>query len=626
MKNLACGFFCWLRRLFWPGTVVKALKSALNTVTILFLSVVSSLLFASSTENVPGDIETLFNSFFREYIALSPETGTRLGIPEAWGITVRNDELDDVSDAAQDRLYQMYRKYNNWLVHYDESRLTPSQKIARDVLKWYLNNRLQEEEFRRHRYIINPMFSFHNQLTTLLTEHHRIETPRDAEDYIKRLSKYDVKVSQLLEQLAIQERIGIIPPLYVAETFQQELDDFVAVSCEENILFVSFKDRVRNLNMLDAASKEALYQKALNAMKKIVYPAYVRMSGYIEKIKDKATQDAGVWKLPHGDEYYKYCLYHHTTTDMTPEEIHTLGLQEVSRIQNEMKGHFASLGISGSEEFRDLLAKYMQVTANRNDKRYFYPATERGKKQTLKDYQAIIDSMSVKLADMFNVIPKASVRVVRVPAFKEKTMATYYEPPKLDGSSSGIFYANLSYQHQKSGMKTLAYHEAIPGHHFQFALEHESSDTRLFKSLFFFTGYVEGWALYAEKLAKEYGFYDDVHSKIENLRSELFRAARLVVDAGIHYKKWTREKAYQYMLDNVGWGSSGEIHRYIVWPGQACAYKIGELKILELRERARKELGNKFDIKDFHSVVLKHGSVPLEILEQLVDEYITTTK
>ena len=596
------------------------------TIIAICLSALLGAMSAQPSGKAPDDIEQVFDGFFREYIELSPETGTQLGIPQELGIKVRNDLLDDVSDAGQDKVYQMYRKYSDLLSHYDRNMLTSSQQINYDVLTWYLDDKLQEEQFRYHNYLINPIFSFHNQLTTLLTEHQRITTPEDADNYIRRLEKYEDKVAQILEQLAMRAHKGIMPPIYIIETFQQELDDFVKVPCEENILFTSFRDRIRTLKMLDEKSQEVLLQRALQAIENSVYPAYSRMSAYVGSIKDRADRDAGVWKLPNGDAYYQYCLRHHTTTDLTPEEIHNLGLQEVDRIQNELKKQFATLGISGSEDFGDLLAEYLEIAGDRSDKRFFYPATETGRRQTLKDYQAIIDDMSQKLPDMFSLMPKTPVRVKRVPAFKERTAGTYYEPPKLDGSSGGIFYANLSYQHRKSGMKTLTYHEAIPGHHFQIALEHESPDSRLFKSLFFFTGYVEGWALYAEKLAKEYGFYIDIYSLIGYLQSELFRAVRLVVDTGIHSKKWTREQAYQYMLENLGWGSFGELNRYIVWPGQACAYKVGELKIVELRERAKEELGDRFDIKDFHTVILKHGSVPLEILEQLVEEYIATTK
>lgn len=604
---------------------MKVTMGQIKTIIIFFL-LIPFFIFALPDEEVSDDIEQLFNGFFREYIELSPETGASLGITEQQGIKVQNDELDDASVEALDKLYKMYKKYNQWLSQYDKEELTKSQRINRDILKWFLDNELKGEKFKYHRYVINPMFGFHNQLTTLMTEHHKIEEPLGAENYIKRLMKYKVKVSGLLEQLAIREQKGIIPPIFIIETFQQVLNDFIKVPYSENILFTSFKRRIQNLDTIDDESKEELYQKVLDALENNVYPSYIEMIKHISSLKEKANEKAGVWNLPNGDEYYEYCLHHHTTTTLSPEEIHKLGLEEVRRIQDEIKKHFETLGISGSEEFGNLMGTYRRIYYNRYDERYFYAFNQKGERQTLKRYQAIIDSMSMKLPEMFSLIPEAPVRVERVPEFKERTLGTYYQPSKLDGSSGGIFYANLTYQHFKPGMKTLAYHEAIPGHHFQIAIEQESPNFKLFKSLFFFTGYGEGWALYAEKLAKEHGFYGDIHSLLGYLRSELFRAARLVVDTGIHYKKWTREQAYQYMLYNVGWSSYKEIDRYIVWPGQACAYKTGELKVLELRERAKKELGEKFDIKDFHTVVLKHGSIPLEILEQLVGDYIKGTK
>ncbi len=593
---------------------------------IIILSGLFSMLGASASDAAPADIEELFVNFVREYIEFSPETGTQIGLSGQYGFDVRNDKLDDRSVEAENKLYQFYRKYRTWLAQYDRDKLTSSQRIASDVLAWFLDDAIRGEQFQYHTYIINPMLGFHNQLTTLLTEHHKIEKLQDAEDYIQRLMQYDKMVSQLLEQLAIRKRKGIVPPIYVIETFQQAIDDFIKVPYSENILFTSFKNRIHSLTTIDEESKEMLFQRVLKVLENVVYPAYVRMSDYASNLKREADTKAGVWKLPHGNDYYSYCLRHHTTTTMTPEEIHTLGRREVKRIQNEIMQHLKTLGISGSNEFSDLIAEYIKITGDQNDERFYYPPTEEGKLQTLKAYQAIIDTIGSKLTTIFSLIPRTPVRVERVPEFKEATMGTFYQPPKLDGSSGGIFYADLSYQHSKPGMKTLAYHEAIPGHHFQIALEQESSDSRLFKALFFFTGYVEGWALYAEKLAKEYGYYNDVYSLIGYLRSELFRAVRLVVDTGIHHKKWTRKQAYQYMVDNYGRAWYSEIDRYIMWPGQACAYKVGELKILELRERARKALGDNFDIKDFHSVILRHGSVPLDILEQLVDEYIKTTE
>ncbi|UCC13049.1 MAG: DUF885 domain-containing protein [candidate division WOR-3 bacterium] len=575
-------------------------------------------------ETPPEDIEVLFNGFVQEFILLSPETGTQLGLPPSYGIKVSHDHLDKVDEEANEKLGDFYTKYRKWLDAYDRTSLTESQRVACEVLRWYLDDAITAHEYRHLRYVINPVLGFHNNLTSLMTQHHRIEDTKDAKDYLTRLRQYDTMMAQLVEQIEIRERKGIIAPIFIIDSFREAVDEFVSMPCEENILYTSFATRLVNLTSADGTTKEKLQEQALEAVRDVVYPAYRRLSVQLIIMHDKADERAGLWKLPRGDEYYKYCLNHHTTTNMTPDQIHSLGLAEVERIQAEMTELFKHFDIPDTGTFTDRLKAYNVIAGNRNDERFFFPATEQGIEQTLNAYQAIIDSMQERLPEMFFTVPQTPVTVERVQKFREKTVGTYYQPPKLDGSGGGIFYMNPSYQHAKGGMRTLAYHEAIPGHHLQMALEQELGHARLFKALFFFTGYVEGWALYAEKLAKEYGFYNDVYSRIGNLRSELFRAARLVVDTGIHAKRWTRDQAYQYVLENVGWASYGEIDRYIVWPGQACAYKIGELKILELREKAKKSLGDEFDIKEFHDVVLKYGSVPLELLEQFVDEYIQT--
>ena len=570
----------------------------------------------------PEDIEVLFNGFVQEFVLLSPETGTQLGLPPSYGIKVSHDRLDKVDEEADEKLGAFYMKYRKWLDAFDGQSLTQSQRVAREVLKWYLDDAITAHEYRYLRYINNPILGFHNSVTSVMTQHHHIEDAKDAKDYIARLRQYDTMMAQLIEQIEIREKKGVIEPVFILESFREALDEFVSMPCEENILYTSFVTRLANLSSVDDMTKEKLEEQALQAVRDVVYPAYRRMSVQLIIMHDKADDRAGLWKLPGGDEYYKYCLKHHTTTNMTPDQIHALGLAEIERIQAEMTELFKHFHIPDTGTFTDRLRAYNAIAGNRNDQRFFFPATDQGTEQTLIAYQAIIESMQERLPELFTTVPRTPVTVEKVQKYREKTVGTYYQPPKLDGSGGGIFYMNPSYQHAKGGMKTLAYHEAIPGHHLQMALEQELGHARLFKTIFFFTGYVEGWALYAEKLAKEHGFYNDVYSRIGNLQSELFRAARLVVDTGIHAKLWTRDQAYQYLLENVGWASYGEIDRYVIWPGQACAYKIGELKILELRDKAEKALGDEFDIREFHDVVLKYGSVPLELLEQFVDAYI----
>jgi len=572
-------------------------------------------------ESPPSDIENVFDGFVQDLLRLSPETGGELGLNYYKTSLVPQDRLDDVSVAGIDSLYTFYKKYKKLMEKYDPKLLTPSQRVCRDILIKGLDYELQGEKFRYHTYLINPGFGFHNRLTTLMTEHHKIRNVKDAQDYLARLKLYPAKIDQVLEQLKVREKKKLIPPVFIIDDLQWVIDEFLKTPDTACVLYVSFKSRVDDLTGIDRKTKTDLCAELLQVLDDIVYPAYRRFTDYLAALKPKADDRAGVWKLSDGDEYYKYCLRYHTTTDMTPEEIHQLGLKEVKRIQEEIIGLFKTLGVKG-KNYAEMKENYKAISTDSAAPELYYPDNEDGKIQTVAGYQTLIDSIAKRLPELFSVLPKTRVKVERVPQFKEATAGTYYQPAKLDGSAPGIFYANLGYRHFKPAMPCLTYHEAIPGHHLQIALEQESHDTRLFKSFFFFTGFCEGWALYAERLAKEYGIYRDVRARIGYLKSELFRATRLVLDTGLHYKRWTRDQALQYMRENNDWGWYPEIDRYVTWPGQACAYKIGELKIVELREKARRALGEKFDLKDFHSEILKRGSMPLAMLEQIVDDYI----
>ncbi len=577
--------------------------------------------YGADLKQRPPSIEELFDSFLREYVELCPETGTTLGLPDALGIKVRNDELNDVSDRGQDRLLRFFKKYRDWLPEYDRATMTEGQRIAADILKWHLDLEIENDRFRYHDYVINPMFGFHNSLTTLMTEHHQIKTARDALDYIGRLRKYPRRFFQLQQQIGIREKKGMLPPVFIIQLMHETCRDFIKTAPVENILYTSFFERVSQIETLDDRAKAKLCNRAFEAVRDEVYPSYETMVRELDRLARKADSTAGVGKLPNGADYYRLCLQRHTTTSMTPDEIHRLGLKEVQRIHGEIEALWDSLKIPPGNTFLERYGQYWAISRSEGSG-LLYPATEEGRAQTIRDYQAIVDEMARRLPEMFAVVPRTPVRVEPVPAFKERTAGTYYQPPRLDGSTPGTFYANLSYRHHKPGMKTLAYHEAIPGHHLQIVLEHERGGSKPFKTLLFFTGFVEGWALYSERLARDFGFFDDPYSLLGYLASELFRAVRLVVDTGIHSKGWTKEDAYRYMRDNVGWASYGEIDRYIVWPGQACAYKIGELKLLELREKARRALGDRLDSKEFHRIVLEHGSMPLAMLEEIIDKYI----
>jgi uncharacterized protein (DUF885 family) len=370
-------------------------------------------------------------------------------------------------------------------------------------------------------------------------------------------------------------------------------------------------------------TREELLTRLEQEIENTVYPVYRRLIDFFTHQEGIASTDDGVWKLPDGKAFYAYTLRHHTTTDMTADEIHELGLGEIERIQAEMREILVAEGYP---------ADNLQATMNslNEQERFLYPDTYEGREQILLDYQAIIDEIDKETKNFFDVRPSVGVKVERVPEFKQaKAPGAYYESPPMDLSEPGTFYVNLRDVKEipKFGMRTLAYHEAIPGHHFQITIAQGLKDLPIFRRIIPFTAYTEGWALYTERLAAEQGYQEDPYDRLGYLTSEIFRAVRLVVDTGIHARRWARERAIDYMLANTGMPEGevvAEIERYIVNPGQACGYKVGKLKIVGLRQRAMERLGPDFDLKEFHNVVLTNGAMPLNILEQQVDRWIAS--
>ncbi len=592
------------------------MKKSIVAIIILLLPIFV-LTSAKVQENSDFDIEQLFDNYFHEKLLIEPEFASEIGVPKSMGYDT--DKLTELSERTIDSIYNIDRRYLMELKRIDEKKLSESQIINANILKWYLEDEIKGYEYRFHIYIVNHMFGFHNQLITLMTEYHRIEDINDAEDYIKRLKMFDIKLFQIRKLIEKQAFLGIIPPVFIIEKTKNAMISFTSVKSNENVLYTSFVKKIKNID-IDIDTREKLYCTVNKVIDSEIYPSYKNIISYLDTLATKANDDAGVWKLPNGNKFYEYCLKHHTTTSITPEEIHRIGLEEVKRIQNRCRKLFKSAGIEHRDVFGEMESLYWGYVHSKKD--LFYSKTDKGKKEALNDYVNIIHNVTMNLSELFIQVPKETVLVKPVPDFKEKTMGTYYQPASFDGSRKGTFYVNLSYLPFKPEMKTLAYHEAIPGHHYQISLEKEFPSHRKFRKLFYFTAYTEGWALYSEKLGLEYGWYNDIYSELGYLNSELFRAVRLVVGTGIHYKKWSKERAYKYMKDNLGWGSYSEIDRYIVWPGQACAYKIGELEILRLRKSAKSKLKKKFDIKEFHNVILKNGSVPLSILEEQVNKYI----
>ncbi|TGD81508.1 DUF885 domain-containing protein [Hymenobacter wooponensis] len=593
----------------------KALLRVIGLLLLLLMAFVVNVVWFK-----PVFIRLFYERVFAELLFDMPQLLSTFRLVEPLGIQAHNKKLDDYSEAEHDKQAKRLRRNLDILHSYDTTGFDAQQKLSYDILDWYMRAANEGEKFRYDDYPVNQLFGVQNGFPTFMATKHQVHNQRDAEYYTIRLSKVKAQFAQVLEGLKIREQHGVVPPTFVIDKVLTEMNGFVAQKPEENILYTSFAEKLNAINTLDKAEKAQLLTEANTQIKIAVYPAYHSLIAYFTALRPRSTTDAGVWKFPDGAAYYAYCLRQNTTTDFTPNQIHELGLKEVARIEAEMATILKAQSISGSPG---------QAMAKLNEEpRFLYPDTDSGRVQILTDYKRILSEVNQGMASAFHSRPKAALDVQRAPAFKEKTApGGYYELGAQDGSRPGTFYTNL-YDIKatpKFGMRTLAYHEGIPGHHFQISTAQELKGLPTFRTVIPFTAFSEGWALYAEQLAWELGFEQDPYDNLGRLQAELFRAVRLVVDTGIHDKRWTREQAIDYMRTHTGQAESDvvvEIERYIVNPGQACAYKMGMLKILELRERAKQALGPKFDMRDFHEVVLKNGAMPLSLLERVVNAYI----
>jgi len=571
----------------------------------------------------PWSVRGLFLRTFAKFVFKGPELLTMLGFLEKFGLHGHNARLSDASEAFQDKTYRFVRRDLGILRSYNRQRMPRGVQISADVMAAFLDDIVEGERFRYHDYPVNQMFGIQSEMPNFMMTIHPVISKLEARNYVRRLNRFGVKFDQVLEGLRIREAKGCIPPRFVIRRVLDEMTAFIGAPARENPLYTVFAEKLGKLKNVKVADQQQILAEAAAAIENTVYPAYQKFIDYFTSLEQKATEDDGVWKLPDGDAYYAYCLRSNTTTNYTPAEVHEIGLREVERIEAEMRAIFERLGYANVEN------PTRKLNELGKEERFLYANTDEGRAACLGEYQHILDEMNAALDPYFAVRPKAILKVERVPEFREKTSAgAYYQMGALGGGRPGIFFANLRDMNEihKFGMKTLSYHEGIPGHHFQISIAQELKSVPIFRRMLPFTAYAEGWALYAEKLAREIGMYrDDPYSELGCLDSELFRAVRLVVDTGIHYKRWTREQAIEYMSAHAAQEQESvisEIERYIVMPGQACAYKIGMIKILELRERTQKALGSAFDLREFHDVILKNGSLPLSILDEIVQAYI----
>ena len=559
----------------------------------------------------------------------SPEALTYIGIFDDFNwLTRHNSRLSIPADGDLENDIKEIEKGIKTLYKYKDSGLSDIQKNTKAIAIFDLENNLRElKEFPYLDYPLNQIGGIHLNTIQFMNDMHPIRTKSEAVDFIKRADLVRKVYEGTLKDLEKQAENKIYPPEFVYGHVIKQLQEFIDYEFNYHPLYTQFMIKVNELN-LSENDNNYLDSEIKRAIKESVTPGFELLLKFMLKTEKFANKNHGIWSQPGGDEYYKLRIRSYTTTDYSPEEIHQMGLSEVKRITDRMNEILTGLGYGTSSKS---VGQIMNELNENPD--FLYADTPDRKEIVIRDYTDMTNEAIEVMTDYFHTMPKSEVVVKAVPEYSEKTAAGgYYQSPALDGSRPGVFYANLYdiKQTPKYSMRTLTYHEATPGHHHQIAHSLENEDLTLYRRFGYGTSaFSEGWALYAERLALEVGLANDPHDELGILQSEIFRAVRLVVDTGMHYKRWTREEAMKYMKDKTGMSDTEvrvEIERYIVWPGQALSYKVGMIKILELRERAMNELGDDFNLKDFHSAVLDHGNPPLFIVEEMVNKMIEDAK
>jgi len=585
---------------------------------------VLSLLISSLNLWAQTESEKLNDFFEKTYM-------DRLNMFPEWqgyeGIKDRNDEWNDDSEEMRDKDFEMQLTSLQYMKdNFDYDELEEQAKVSYRLYEEEVNEAKESRQFRYHNFPVNQMFGEHTDIPSFLINVHSIDNVSDAEAYIKRLQKVTIKIGQLVDGLKLRAEMGIVAPAFVFPMVIEDCDNIIKgfpfeTKADDCTIMADFRKKVTALD-LGKKQQKKLLKEAKKALLSSVKPAYENLLTYLAALQKKADGNNGAWSLPNGKAFYEMALRNTTTTNMTPEEIFETGQAEIERIHGEMKTIMKQTGFEGDlTAFFDFMKK---------DEQFYFSDDEAGREDYMKRTNEIIEGITARLDDLFITKPKADLEVKRVEPFREKSAGkAFYNRGAPDGSRPGTYYANLYDMKQMPWyqMEALAYHEAIPGHHMQISIAMELAGLPKFRKYGGYTAYVEGWGLYSEFVPKEIGFYEDPYSDFGRLAMELWRACRLVADVGIHKKQWTREKAIALYADNTPNPYDDcvkMVERHFVMPSQATAYKIGMLKILELREKAKVALGNNFDIRAFHDVVLKNGALPLSVLEEYTDEWVET--
>ena len=560
--------------------------------------------------------DTWVDTFAADWMRANPQAATSQQYFTGPEQDALDRQLTPITKEYRAARIALARRGLDELKQFDRTQLDASQRISAASLAWLLDDIVRSEPFNDYNFVFQQFSGLQVNLVNFLSQTHPIRNPRDIENYLARLDLVATQMDEGIAQAKERAARGFIPPKFILTSTIAQFDRFLSDAPARNVLVASLDERAGKLKDVSPDDRAKFTAAAEKIVTTSIIPAFRRAEALLQAQLPLATDDAGVSRLPGGDQAYANALHHLTTTDLTAVQVHELGLKEVARIEAEMDGLLKQLGYANGS----IKERMEKLNADSQP-----PAEPDPRPALLARYDEILRDAEKRAALMFDLRPKAPVIVKREPPFTEKSAAAHYTPPAKDGTRPGIFWAPLpGPKFEMTEMRTLVYHEAVPGHHFQIALQYEMTNLPRFRrdGVFgFISAHGEGWALYAENLAAESGWYDrDPKGHLGQLDDELFRARRLVVDTGLHTMHWTRQQAIDYGI------RPSEVERYVVWPGQACSYKIGMLKILELRAKAKQALGDKFSLKEFHNVVLRAGNVPLAVLEQVIDDYIAASR
>jgi len=555
----------------------------------------------------------------------SPQILTQLGFIDNTPLDFHSGKLDDQTKAHEDAVLARLRKARAGLDKYGPDGLSGQELITWKTTAWFLDDLIREGEFEHDGYRVNQISGVAVDTPQFLTDAHVIKDERSVQRYLSRLAEFGRVLRETRVRVEDDRAAGVIPPDFVIDQSLVGMRAFIADGAAKNPLVTTLPAKLEKIESLTAAERQAFVKRAEELVASQVIPGYQAMITLFEDMRPQSSHDAGIWRIPDGDRIYAAALQSSTTTNLSADEIHKLGVSEVERIEQEMVTILDAQAIQGAT----LAERIEQLNV---DPAQNFPNTDAGRTEMIAYLHQINDRVMAAAPKFFVTIPPQPLEIVRVPEYsQDSSPGGYYNPPALDGSRPGRFYINQknTADNPKWTLPTLMIHEGAPGHHFQLSAQQLIKGVPMLRKVLPFSAYAEGWALYAERVAKiDMGFYEqDPLGDLGRLQAEMFRAVRLVVDTGMHAKHWSREQSIEYMVAKTGMTEAEvtrEIERYVVWPGQATSYKVGQLAMLRMRDEAQKALGARFDLRGFHEVILMNGSMPLAVLEEVVREWIKT--